>query len=93
MNENRLEKKFVYNIGDESFKIFIINGMFKEIFSPRVVNSIYFDTPVYHDVWDNINGFGNRKKIRIRWYDNLDNSSVFIEEKKKKKFYYTKNNK
>ena len=84
MNENRLEKKFVYNIGDESFKIFIINGMFKEIFSPRVVNSIYFDTPVYHDVWDNINGFGNRKKIRIRWYDNLDNSSVFIEEKKKK---------
>tara|TARA_B110000971_G_scaffold103696_1_gene106656 strand:+ start:4489 stop:5139 length:651 start_codon:yes stop_codon:yes gene_type:complete len=83
MNENRLEKKFVYNQGDESFKSFIISGMFKETFSPRVVNSIYFDTPVYHDVWDNINGFANRKKIRIRWYDKINKSNVFLEEKKK----------
>ena len=83
MSEDRLEKKFVYNQGDESFQSFIINGMFKETFSPRVVNSIYFDTTVYHDVWDNINGFGNRKKIRIRWYNKINNSIVFIEEKKK----------
>tara|TARA_B100000780_G_scaffold4744_1_gene3807 strand:- start:886 stop:1536 length:651 start_codon:yes stop_codon:yes gene_type:complete len=83
MSEDRLEKKFVYNQGDESFQSFIINGMFKETFSPRVVNSIYFDTTVYHDVWDNINGFGNRKKIRIRWYNKINNSNVFIEEKKK----------
>jgi|TARA_B110000114_G_C15057307_1_gene383823 SPX domain protein involved in polyphosphate accumulation len=83
INENRLEKKFVYNQGDETFRLFIINGMFKETYSPRVVNSIYFDTPVFHDVWDNINGFGNRKKIRIRWYDKINKSNVFIEEKKK----------
>ena len=79
MNEYRLEKKFVYDQGDESFRSFIINGMFKEKFSPRLVNSIYFDTPVYHDVWDNINGFANRKKIRIRWYNKINKSHVFIE--------------
>ncbi|MDA9203150.1 VTC domain-containing protein [Candidatus Pelagibacter ubique] len=82
-NENRLEKKFIYNQGDVSFRQFLINGMFIEKYEPRLVNSIYFDTPVFHDVWDNINGFGNRKKIRIRWYDQINKSNVFIEEKKK----------
>ena len=80
---NRLEKKFIYNIGDESYKYFLISGMFRETYPKRVVNSIYFDTDIYQDVWDNINGFGNRKKIRIRWYNELNNSPVFIEEKKK----------
>ena len=82
----RLEKKFVYKNGDESFKFFLISGMFKKSFPKRIVSSIYFDTPMYHDIWDNINGFGNRKKIRIRWYDNINNSNVFIEEKKKINF-------
>lgn len=83
VNENRIEKKFVYNQGDESFRQFLINGMFFEAFEPRVVNSIYFDTTAFHDVWDNINGFGNRKKIRIRWYGLINKSNIFIEEKKK----------
>ena len=86
MNNQRLEKKFVYANGDESFKLFLISGMFKEVYPKRVVNSIYFDTDIYQDVWDNINGFGNRKKIRIRWYGDLKNSDVFIEEKKKINF-------
>ena len=80
---NRLEKKFIYNIGDESYKYFLISGMFKETYPKRVVNSIYLDSDIFQDVWDNINGFGNRKKIRIRWYNELNNSPVFIEEKKK----------
>ena len=84
--ERRLEKKFVYRNGDDSFKFFLMSGMFKEQYSQRTVNSIYFDTDIYQDVWDNINGFGNRKKIRLRWYDNLNNSEVFIEEKKKINF-------
>ena len=80
---NRLEKKFIYNIGDETYKYFLISGMFKETYPKRFVNSIYFDSDIFQDVWDNINGFGNRKKIRIRWYNELNNSPVFIEEKKK----------
>lgn len=83
MREQRLEKKFVYNQGDESYKYFLISGMFNEAYPKRIINSIYFDTDSYQDVWDNINGFGNRKKIRIRWYNSLNNSKVSLEEKKK----------
>ena len=62
MTEQRLEKKFVYNDGDVSYNYFLISGMFKEAYPKRIVNSIYFDTDGYQDVWDNIIGFGNRKK-------------------------------
>ena len=83
MRDQRLEKKFVYEHGDVSYKYFLMSGMFKEVYPKRIVNSIYLDTDAYQDVWDNINGFGNRKKIRIRWYNNLNNSKVFLEIKKK----------
>jgi hypothetical protein len=86
MTTQRLEKKFVYENGDETYKFFIISGMFRKTFQKRIVNSIYFDTDIYQDVWDNINGFGNRKKIRLRWYNDIKNSEVFIEEKKKINF-------
>ena len=83
MRDQRLEKKFVYDHGDVSYKYFLISGMFKEVYPKRLVNSIYLDTDAYQDVWDNINGFGIRKKIRIRWYDKINNSKVFLEVKKK----------
>ena len=91
MTTQRLEKKFVYENGDDSYKFFLISGMFKKTFPQRLVNSIYFDNDIYQDVWDNINGFGNRKKIRLRWYDDIKNSKVFIEEKKKINFVTKKN--
>ena len=83
MSIQRLEKKFVYSQGDTYHKFFLISGMFKKIFPKRIVNSIYFDTEKYKDVWDNINGFGNRCKTRLRWYNSLNNSQVNIEEKRK----------
>ena len=83
MIEKRIEKKFVYKEGDLSYEFFIIESMFKKKFIARKINSIYFDTHSFKDVWDNINGYGNRKKFRIRWYNNLDNSDVFFEEKRK----------
>ncbi len=86
MSEIRIEKKFVYQEGDESYKYFLINSMIKKIYLKRRVNSIYFDTEDFKNVWDNINGFGDRLKIRLRWYDNLDHSDVFLEEKIKKNF-------
>ena len=91
MTTQRLEKKFVYENGDDSYKFFLISGMFKKTFPQRIVNSIYFDNDIYQDVWDNINGFGNRKKIRLRWYDDIKDSKVFIEEKKKINFITKKN--
>lgn len=83
MNEKRIEKKFVYINGDISYKFFLISGMFKKMYPQRTVNSIYFDTEMLKDVWDNINGYGERKKIRIRWYNDLSKASVFLEKKRK----------
>tara|TARA_B100000965_G_scaffold357585_1_gene336392 strand:- start:5 stop:652 length:648 start_codon:yes stop_codon:yes gene_type:complete len=86
MSEIRIEKKFVYQEGDESYKYFLINSMIKKIYLKRTINSVYFDTDEFKSVWDNINGFGDRLKIRLRWYNNLDHSDVFLEEKIKKNF-------
>ena len=41
MREMRLEKKFVYQNGDISYKSFLINGMFKKIYPNRKINSIF----------------------------------------------------
>ena len=79
----RLEKKFIYQNGDTTYKSFLINGMFKKIYPDRKINSIYFDCENLKNVWDNINGFGERVKIRLRWYNKLLNKEVFLEEKKK----------
>ena len=82
--EQRLEKKFVFLPGDnKKFELFKIEGFFKKIFFKRRVNSIYYDTIDLNCLWDNINGFSNRDKFRVRWYDNIDNSEVFFEKKKK----------
>ena len=83
MTESRIEKKFVFFEGDDSYKYFLISGMFKKIYFERIVNSIYIDNENFKNVWDNINGFSQRSKYRIRWYNNLKNSKVFFEEKKK----------
>ena len=82
MTESRIEKKFVFLEGDDSYKYFLISGMFKKIYFERTVNSIYIDNENFRNVWDNINGFSQRSKYRIRWYNHIKNSKVFFEEKK-----------
>ena len=91
MKDMRLEKKFVYQNGDTTYKSFLINGMFKKIYPNRKINSIYFDCDNLKNVWDNINGFGKRIKIRLRWYNQLLNKEVFLEEKKKINLMTVKN--
>ena len=86
MNNLRIERKFVYQAGDNSYEYFLINGMFKKIYPKRRVNSIYFDNESLKNVGDNFNGFSNRVKIRLRWYNNLYDSEVYLEEKKKINF-------
>ena len=86
MQVERIEKKFIYNKDDEYFNFFLMNALFKKTYNSRIVNSIYFDTFSHKNVWDNINGFSNRKKIRVRWYNKIKNSDVFIEIKEKKNF-------
>lgn len=44
------------------------SNLFREIFSQRKVNNIYFDTIGYSNYHDNVLGVSDRKKMRIRWY-------------------------
>lgn len=50
------------------------------------VNSLYFDTPGYDCFWDKEAGVADRKKLRLRYYGDLEdgNSPVFVEIKRKK---------
>ena len=41
---------------------------FQELYPPRWVNNIYFDTPDFVAFNDNIAGVSHRRKYRIRWY-------------------------
>ena len=43
-------------------------ALFREIFHPRQVNNIYFDTPELLFYTENKLGISERKKVRIRWY-------------------------
>jgi SPX domain protein involved in polyphosphate accumulation len=41
---------------------------FKEIYSQRTINNIYFDTLGFNNYYDNVEGDRERWKARIRWY-------------------------
>lgn len=41
---------------------------FRELYPPRRVNNIYFDTPDFRCFLDNVAGIAERKKFRVRWY-------------------------
>ena len=80
--EERIEKKFVFLPGDKKkINQLIVGGFFRKLYKNRTVNSIYFDTHNLDCLWDNINGFSNRYKYRVRWYNTINNSDVFFEKK------------
>ena len=51
----------------------------------RIVNSIYYDDDNLNCARDNISGISNRKKFRIRWYDNNKNNFRYEIKIKKNK--------
>ncbi len=91
MENLRIEKKFVFGKyqNDLVEKLLLINN-FSKIYPDRNISSIYLDTLNFDFVKNNINGINERKKIRIRWYnDNLE--KIYFEEKNKRNFYVWKN--
>ena len=69
------------------------HSFFQESYSPRMVNSLYFDTSNYDFASSNMSGESKRIKVRARWYSELDenfidgflsNSKVFNFEVKRK---------
>jgi len=45
-----------------------------------VVHSVYFDDPAFSACYANLNGDGQRNKLRLRWYDTLDAPANFFFE-------------
>ena len=79
----RNEVKFVLPISSY-MKVIMelqLNG-FQEHFPERRVNSMYFDTIGDQMLFDSIYGYGNRKKMRIRYYNELED--IKLEQKIKK---------
>ncbi len=57
---------------------------FQEIYYPRTINNIYFDSFNLQNYYDNINGSPNRIKVRVRWYGNsnkVENPNLEIKKK------------
>ena len=46
--------------------------LFAQHHQPRYVNSLYLDTPLLDRYEENLSGISTRKKVRIRWYGDLD---------------------
>ena len=80
----RYERKFKFLPGEEGkISSFLICNCFKEIYSRRTVNSIYYETSNFNCFHESINGFEIREKIRLRFYNNQYNN-VQLELKKKR---------
>tara|TARA_Y100000022_G_C13236037_1_gene369871 strand:+ start:270 stop:971 length:702 start_codon:yes stop_codon:yes gene_type:complete len=69
-SNSRYELKFLLQSEFISFEKFLRSSRlgFKEIYSERIINNVYFDNNSLNSFNDNINGLPNRFKIRIRWY-------------------------
>ena len=45
--------------------------LFRPIYEPRIVNSLYLDTAKLTNYYDSLDGTSNRVKLRVRWYGEL----------------------
>ena len=91
MNQSRIEKKFIFpNQASDLVKKILLGNNFKKLYSDRYITSIYIDNLNFDSAKDNINGVNERKKLRVRWYNN-DFNKIYFEEKNKNNFLVWKN--
>ena len=78
----RIEKKlFIKKEQLIEFKKFLFKKNIKQIYKPRVVESIYFDNCDKKIYFDSLEGLSPRKKIRIRYYPEKKIKEYFLEYK------------
>ena len=67
----RFERKFIINKDsyNEIF-LYLISLNFKKIYPDRFISSIYYDTTNFNHYIESKEGFSDRTKVRIRFYDN-----------------------
>lgn len=72
--ELRHERKFLISdySGKEVEQVIKYNpACFTEIYHPRTINNIYFDSLGFNSYYGNVDGERDRVKARIRWYGKL----------------------
>jgi hypothetical protein len=70
----RYERKFSFpgmTMPEVEAYVKLLPGMFSEIYRPRFVNNLYLDTTQLRSYFDNVDGFRDRTKVRVRWYGDL----------------------
>jgi len=70
----RYERKFdipLISLHEVHRCIAMNSAHFTELYPPRFINNMYFDTPSRQYYQANINGQNSRKKFRLRWYTNF----------------------
>ena len=72
----RNEKKFIFLEPLVSIEKLLNFIGAKEIYSPRMVNSIYFDTYFHKNFHEAIDGIMLRNKVRVRWYGETFNVEI-----------------
>lgn len=95
MREWRYERKFMITALYQSEVEAVIRlhpANFREVFPPRQVNNIYFDSVDRQNYTDAVEGVPNREKFRIRWYGDLfgEIGAPVLEVKIKRSFMGTK---
>ena len=74
----RVEKKFlIHKNSIDTLNLFLIKHSFYSIYPDRKVSSIYLDDFDMTSAKDNIIGLSNRKKFRLRYYNNSINDLLF----------------
>ncbi len=85
----RYERKFIFRnicLEDLINTVVLTNSFcFEEVFTKRSVNNIYFDDNNFSFYNQNVAGDGERKKYRLRWYNDIFSmiKSPTLEIKKK----------
>jgi hypothetical protein len=77
----RYERKFVVETTEMSLHqvhaaVKLHPAFFRQAYPPRFINNIYLDSNGMGHYQANLDGIGDRLKIRIRWYGDLFNPAV-----------------
>lgn len=93
--EFRYERKFLVDQLQASQVQWLVKlhpSMFIEPYPPRYVNNLYLDTEDMENYYANVDGAGDRRKVRVRWYGDLFGpvASPVLEVKIKRNLVGTK---
>ena len=78
----RIEEKLLINSNNIlEFRNYLSSKTAKQIYQPRVIESLYFENNKREMYSDSIEGLTPRKKIRVRNYPGTQDSKLYLETK------------